>query len=173
MIVYHGSTFLVKKPEARLSASFLDFGAGFYTTTSYEQAERWARIKMRRAQSQIGYVSSYEFDFEAANRCCDIFRFQKADEDWLTFVVGNRRGEELYRAEDMHIGPVADDNVYQSVRLFETGVLDAEETVKRLKTETLQDQWTFRSEKVLNFLVFTGATEIREDQTWRKSSLTL
>lgn len=28
----------------------------------------------------------------------------------------------------------------------ETGVLDAEETVKRLKTEVLQDQWTFHTE---------------------------
>lgn len=163
MIVYHGSTVLVEKPEIRRSAAFLDFGPGFYTTTSYEQAERWARIKMRRVQSRIGYVSLYEFDFEAAKQCCDIFRFQSADMDWLTFVTGNRRGEELYRAEDMHIGPVADDNVYRSIRLFETGVLDAEETVKRLKTEILQDQWTFRSEKMLSFLAFAGAKEIRED----------
>ena len=37
MIVYHGSTVLVEKPEIRRSAAFLDFGPGFYTTTSYEQ----------------------------------------------------------------------------------------------------------------------------------------
>ena len=34
MIIYHGSTVLVEKPEIRISDSFLDFGTGFYTTTS-------------------------------------------------------------------------------------------------------------------------------------------
>lgn len=52
--------------------------------------------------------------------------------------------------------------VYRSIRLFETGVLDAEDTVKRLKTEVLQDQWAFRSEKMLSFLAFIECKEIRE-----------
>ena len=34
MILYHGSTVPVEKPEIRISESFLDFGTGFYTTTS-------------------------------------------------------------------------------------------------------------------------------------------
>lgn len=63
----------------------------------------------------------------------------------------------------MHIGPVADDNIYRSIRLFETGVLDAEETVKRLKTEILQDQWTFHTEKMLSYLTFTESKEIRQE----------
>lgn len=45
MIIYHGSTVLVEKPEIRISDSFLDFGTGFYTTTSEHQAERWAKSK--------------------------------------------------------------------------------------------------------------------------------
>ena len=102
MIIYHGSTVLVEKPEIRISDSFLDFGTGFYTTTSEHQAER--------------------------------------------------------------IGPVADDNVYRSIRLFETGVLDAEETVKRLKTEVLQDQWTFHTEKMLSYIRFIDSKEIRTEE---------
>ena len=64
MILYHGSTELVDKPEIRVGEAFLDFGVGFYTTTSYEQAERWAKIKMRRNNAELGYVTIYEFDFE-------------------------------------------------------------------------------------------------------------
>lgn len=163
MILYHGSTDPVENPEIRPSETYLDFGTGFYTTTSYEQAERWARIKMRRQNTGVGYISIYNFDYEAAKRQADIFRFQSADMEWLTFVVGNRRGEELFKAADMYIGPVADDNVYRSIRLFETGVLDAEETVKRLKTEVLQDQWTFRTEKMLSFLTCTEIKKIQEE----------
>ena len=40
MIIYHGSTVLVEKPEIRTGDSFLDFGNGFYTTTDEGQAER-------------------------------------------------------------------------------------------------------------------------------------
>ena len=62
MILYHGSTELVSKPEIRTGDVYLDFGVGFYTTTSFEQAERWARIKMRRENVDLGYVAVYEFD---------------------------------------------------------------------------------------------------------------
>lgn len=163
MTIYHGSTVIVEKPEIRKVDSYLDFGTGFYTTTSYSQAERWAQIKMRRQNASIGYVSVYDFDFDAAKKEIDIFQFESADMDWLTFVVGNRRGENLHKAEDMHIGPVADDNVYRSIRLFETGVLNAEETVKRLKTEVLHDQWAFCSGRSLSYLTFVSSIEVRQE----------
>lgn len=164
MIIYHGSTELVENPEIRISNTFLDFGTGFYTTTSKQQAERWARIKMRRENKNIGYVSVYEFDFKRAQQESVIQHFTEADMQWLQFVVKNRRGEVLSNVVDMHIGPVADDNVYRSIRLFETGVLDAEETVKRLKTEVLQDQWTFHTEKMLSFLKFVESLEIKTEE---------
>ena len=163
MILYHGSTVRVEMPELRGGVSLLDFGAGFYTTSSYEQAERWARIKMRRENVRTGAVSAYEFDFEKAQTLLRIRRFMTADRAWLDFVVQNRRGAAPTSASDLLIGPVADDNVYQSIRLFETGVFDAEETVKRLKTEVLHDQWTFLTQDALALCRFIGATEIKEE----------
>ncbi len=164
MILYHGSTELVERPEIRKKKkenNYLDFGAGFYTTTSYEQAERWARIKMRREKKDIGYVSVYEFDLESAEKNCKITRFESADLKWLDFVVTNRSGKPAGDRSDIHIGPVADDNVYQSIRYFETGVYDAEYTVKKLKTEVLHDQWTFHTEKSLLCVKFIKSQEIR------------
>ena len=161
MILYHGSTVLVEKPEIRSGDTFLDFGAGFYTTTSYEQAERWARIKMRRENKDIGYVAIYEFDYDAAKENAVIQKFDHADMDWLLFVASNRRGVPLAETIDMHVGPVADDNVYQSIRFFETGILNAKETVARLKTEILHDQWTFHTEKLLSYCKFMEYREVR------------
>ena len=161
MILYHGSTDLVERPEIRKGEVFLDFGVGFYTTTSLEQAERWAKIKMRRNNNQTGYVSIFEFDFERGQEELTIGRFDAADERWLRFVVNNRRGVETGDQKDLHIGPVADDNIYQSIRLFETGAYDAEYTLKKLKTEILHDQWTFHTEKALSFLRFKEVKEIR------------
>ena len=161
MILYHGSTVLVNKPEIRVGETFSDFGIGFYTTTSYEQAERWATIKMRRGNTSVGYVSVYQFDYEKAKTELNIEHFKTANEAWLNFVVNNRKGNFIDNKTDMHIGPVADDNVYQSIRLFETGAYDAEYTVKKLKTEVLHDQWTFHSDEILKYLNFIEAKEVR------------
>ncbi|MBE5927895.1 MAG: DUF3990 domain-containing protein [Lachnospiraceae bacterium] len=161
MILYHGSTENVDAPEIRKGDVYLDFGVGFYTTTSYEQAERWAKIKMKRKNVNIGYVSKYEFDLGRAEQELCIKRFELADEEWLTFVVNNRKGEPVNDNADMHIGPVADDNVYQSIRLFETGAYDAEYTVKKLKTEILHDQWTLHTDKILSYLKFIEEKEVK------------
>lgn len=161
MILYHGSTVLVDRPEIREGDTFLDFGSGFYTTTSYDQAERWAKIKMRRENKTNGYVAVYEFDFEAASRNTVIRRFDTADMAWLLFVVNNRRGAPFEEPADMHIGPVADDNVYQSIRFFETGIYDAEETAKRLKTEVLHDQWIFHTDRILSYCKFIEYKEVK------------
>lgn len=160
MILYHGSTEIVTEPEIRKGELYLDFGVGFYTTSSYEQAERWAKIKMRRSNIKIGFVSVYEFDVEEASKCCNVKRFTNADEQWLEFVVSNRKGEGADAGIDMHIGPVADDNVYQTIRLFETGAYDTEYTVRKLKTEVLHDQWTFHSHKILEYMKFVEARKV-------------
>lgn len=159
MILYHGSTILVDNPVIKTGDVYLDFGIGFYTTTSYEQAERWAKIKMRRNNVTTGYVSVYEFNFDNAQKALAIEEFKIADEAWLEFVVNNRKGIST-QTKDLHIGPVADDNIYQSIRLFETGAYDAEYTVRKLKTEVLHDQWTLHTDKALSYLTFTQAIEI-------------
>ena len=165
MILYHGSTVCVEYPEIRIGETCLDFGPGFYTTSSEAQAERWARIKMRRENAAYGYVSVYEFDEDAARSESKIFQYTGADMEWLQFVVHNRRGNWMNDGTDIHVGPVADDNGYRSIRLFETGVLDAEDTIKRLKTEALHDQWVFHSEKALTYVRFIRAVEILQGES--------
>ena len=81
--------------------------------------------------------------------------------EWLKFVTNNRKGLFSEKTVDMNIGPVADDNVYESIRFFETGILDAKQTVKRLKTEKLQDQWVFHTDKILKYLEFVEFKEVR------------
>ena len=161
MILYHGSIDLVKTPEIRVGETFLDFGNGFYTTTSYDQAERWAKIKMRRNNASIGYVAIYDFDLENAKKVLDIKQFDGADEEWLNFVVNNRNGSCVNDSADLHIGPVADDNVSHSIRLFETGAYDAEYIIKKLKTEVLHDQWSLHTNNALEYLTFIEGKTIK------------
>lgn len=62
MIVYHGSTEIVKRPDVKHSYRALDFGMGFYVTTVREQAERWARRKASILGKDSAIVNFYQMD---------------------------------------------------------------------------------------------------------------
>ena len=64
MIVYHGSLEKIETPEIRVPNRALDYGEGFYTTTSYKQAEDWVRRKLDK-DCPTGYVNTYELDDSA------------------------------------------------------------------------------------------------------------
>lgn len=63
MILYHGSSLEIVKPDLMHSRLNVDFGRGFYTTPIYEQAVRWCGKFKRHGKS--GIVSYYEFDEKA------------------------------------------------------------------------------------------------------------
>ena len=52
MIVYHGSTEIIKKPDVIHSKKYLDFGMGFYITSFENQAEKWAVRKGMRQEKK-------------------------------------------------------------------------------------------------------------------------
>ena len=62
MQIFHGSDIEVKEPQILKTNRFLDFGIGFYTTTSYEQAENWAKRVSVRNDSKKCFICMYEFD---------------------------------------------------------------------------------------------------------------
>ena len=47
MLLYHGSNVAVQKPKIIISNRTLDFGFGFYTTSSEIQAQKWAVTQTR------------------------------------------------------------------------------------------------------------------------------
>jgi len=153
MYLYHGSDVIVKKPKILESNRYLDFGAGFYTTGNKKQALRWAKKVSKRNDTDHFFVSIYEFNKSDAFKNLQVLVFDHADKKWLDFVLKNRNGKKTIEY-DIVSGPVADDNVYLSIRLFETGVLNEEETIKRLKIRKLYNQILFHNEQSLRYLKF-------------------
>jgi len=154
MILYHGSTEIVEQPRIIVSDKFLDFGYGFYTTTSEEQALRWAKIKKNRIKSANSYLNIYEVDDKAfQNHTFSMLDFDNPNREWLEFVINNRRGKVMH-SYDFVKGPVANDTLYRTFTLYESGVLTFDETIKRLKTSELFDQLSFHSERALEQLKF-------------------
>ena len=82
MLLYHGSNIEVSNPQIIESDRRLDFGKGFYLTSSYEQAKRWAELTVKRRGSGKESVSVFEFDDSSVSDL-KILHFTQAQKEWL------------------------------------------------------------------------------------------
>ena len=160
MLLYHGSLVIIKEPDLSFSKGRRDFGKGFYLTSSLEQAVKWAKRNMRINNLDKGYVSIYEFDEKALIKTKV---FSNANRDWLQFVVDNRLQKKLNNEFDLIIGPVADDQAYNTIILYEDGIIDEDYAIRKLMSEKLHDQYLFRTQKALSYLKYTNYMEVSND----------
>lgn len=156
MILWHGSNVAVPRPDTLHSRARVDFGRGFYATPLREQA---ARLCARYARlGGKGVLSRYEFDEKAAEGL-SCLSFPVYGDEWLTFVLACRRGEDG-TAFDIVRGGVADDKVFNTVELFFNGLLPREEALKRLRFERPNEQVCFRTQRAIDAcLRFEGTEE--------------
>ena len=75
MICYHGSDTIVDAPKILNATRPLDFGGGFYVTTSENQAENWAIKVALRNNTKYRCVNRYDFDLENAKKRSDRYPF--------------------------------------------------------------------------------------------------
>lgn len=159
MKLYHGSLVTVKKPSVLKGRNTVDFGKGFYTTTSFEQAQKWADLKRKRSGVSRAVVSVYEAPDDLLNGRYATLNFTGPTKDWLDFVVKNRKGQGDGHY-DLTMGPVANDQLYATIRLYEQGVVTAAAAIDMLKTHVLFDQLAFHNQAAANELAFIEAVEV-------------
>jgi len=161
--LYHGGEHPVKEPQPRppKATRSHDFGLGFYATTSADQARRWVEIRMRQHVYEKGVVSSYVFNADAlTKKGLKVRIFEGPTSEWFDFVMANRHDVNFTHDYDLVMGPVANDNVYETLTLFEDGILTREEAIVRLRTYKLIDQVFFHSAEALKFLAYVDAEEV-------------
>lgn len=159
MKLYHGSIEKVEKPEIREPNRTLDYGSGFYTTTSYNQAEDWVRRRMKEKKSSRGFINIFEFDEQTLQRLQSLI-FTAPTEEWVDFVMRNRTERGFTHSYDIVYGPVANDRVYAAFALYEGGLLNKQNLISELKTYKLVDQYLFHTEKALKALTFMESKEV-------------
>lgn len=154
-IAYHGGTEAVVTPEIRKRLHAPDFGTGFYTTASEEQSARWAkRVRLvRKAKEAV--VTVYDISLLDASGL-KVKEFGGVSEEWFDSVISCRAGNDVFSGFDVVIGPVANDNVYQTIRFFETGVYSKEEAMRRLLAERLFNQIVFKTAESLRCLRYVS-----------------
>ena len=162
MKLYHGGLIEIQVPRILASDHIGDFGVGFYTTTSIQQARRFVKTKCDREKRTSGVVSI--FDVRADYLQLSDFQirvFKKADEEWARFVEANRRNPSFEHEFDLIFGPVANDQVYASFALYESDLIDFTELINRLKVRKLTDQVLFHTEKALSLLKYAGSEVVQ------------
>ena len=120
MIVFHGSNLEVKNPRLIPSKRLLDFGAGFYLTSDFEQAKKWAIRTTNNRGNGFSTVSVYSFDMPQLESL-HLLRFHQADKDWLRYIAANRTGTIQADAYDVVFGPVANDQAIRTVNNYLKG----------------------------------------------------
>lgn len=161
MYLYHGSNVSVHVPRIMNYDKTLDFGTGFYTTSSLEQAKKWSVNKTRRTGQGVATVSVFtaDDDFMAAPNL-KVLDFKNADEKWLDFVMANRTNIDFSHSYDVIKGAVANDRVYASLNAFENGFMDKTTLLNELKAWVFVDQILFHTEKSLKLLSFSEELSI-------------
>ena len=157
LVLYHGSNIAFEQIDLSKSHNRRDFGRGFYCTILEKQARDWAHRLYMRNFSGGEYVYQYVF-YQTDN--LKIKHFNALDKEWLEFIKENRMKGGIQHSYDVVIGPVADDNTMETVQLYMSGVLKAEEAVERLRYNKVNNQVSFHTPLALEQLQFEHRKEV-------------
>ncbi len=159
MILYHGSLDIVGRPRILQPSRLLDYGTGFYTTTSEQQSREWVLRRMREHDTPCGYLNIYHFDDTQLHKLKCLL-FAEPNKEWAEFVMANRTQKDFSHDYDIVYGPVANDKVYLQFGLYESGAIGLDTLIRELKTYKLVDQYLFHTNNALSSLHFTQAIKI-------------
>ena len=163
MKVYHGTTMIVDAPLVGIGRRNLDFGLGFYVTDIEEQAISWATRPVNGSKPNI--LNKYEFDKDGVLSAGYRYKiFESYDSEWLDFVVENRRGGIAWRDYDIIEGGIANDRVFNTIELYDAGLITKEEALTRLKYEKPNNQICIIAQQIVDdYLNFVEAVDLRKE----------
>ncbi len=154
MKLYHGSNTVIDIVDFSKCHPFKDFGRGFYLTDNIDHARNMALRRTLRSGGEE-HVTTFNFNLSGATENLNIKIFEKPSEEWARFIMLNRSEDTRHPAHDYDIviGPIADDSVAVSFRLFKEGFINISELVNRLEYKELSTQYFFHNSAALKYLI--------------------
>lgn len=156
MILYHTSNIEIQNPDLLHSRSKLDFGKGFYLTPLRIQAEKYGERFLRRGIKAM--LNIFSLDDEREN--CTYKVFNSYDSEWLDFVMACRKGLP-HVTFDIIEGGIADDQVFNTVDLYFSGIYTREQALNQLQYTKPNRQICITSQYVLDkYLHFQSSKQL-------------
>ena len=153
-VIYHGSHDGLKAISPEGSRPDCDFGPGFYTGENYRQAASFV------ADAKQGSVYAFRFDpdsFKGATFTTDL--------EWMLLICYFRGKLKPYESHpklqairrkiqgvDFIKAPIADNKMFQVMRLFGDGDINSEEALHALSASNLGEQIVLKTESAIKAL---------------------
>ena len=148
MTLYHTGYQEIRFPDIHYGRRNADFGQGFYLSDNQEFSERWAR---EQAGSQT-IINQYELDMEGLS-----VRIFQRDAEWYGYIDSNRHMKPDLLEEDVIIGPIANDTLFNTMGIITSGILKKEESLLLLQIGPEYRQITIKTEKAVSRLRWISA----------------
>lgn len=154
--LYHGTKVYFDEPDLKKAKNRKDFGKGFYLTTNYDQAMRWAIKKLPNNDIRcVAYVYEYEFDIDNTKEL-HVLELLEYNKEWLDFITPNRHEGEKEIVYDLIYDRMADstgDELTANIESYWHKEKSAEEVLRAIKFRNGDfDQYCFKTQKALSYL---------------------
>ncbi len=156
MTLFHTSNIIVNHPDIKYSRNHLDFGKGFYLTKLRQQAEKYGQRFIKRDEN--AFLNIYELDDNIIE--ATIINFEKYDKNWLDYITACRRGLN-HTTYDIIIGGIADDQVFDTIDLYFSGIYNEEQALNQLKYKEPNQQLCITNQYIIDkYLHFIEAIKL-------------
>lgn len=166
-LLFHGAKSEIEgEISANRSRINNDFGQGFYTGESYDQAVSFV--------SGFDRSSVYYLDFNESDMKCKRY---KVDQEWMLTIAYFRGTLEEYREHpivrklinearnsDYIIAPIADNRMFQIINSFISGEITDEQCKHCLAATNLGNQYVFTSERAVQKINILERTYISSSE---------
>ena len=164
MLVYHTGFQEIRRPDIRRGRKNADFGQGFYLTSDRDFAERWARE--RKGSETV--LNSYELRLDGLK----VRRFERS-EAWFSCIYANRNGSVDAPDDDVIIGPIANDTIYNTMGILSSGFLTPRQSLRLLMIGPVYTQLVIRTDKAAAQLEWLSARVLDSAELERCRQLVL
>ncbi len=150
--LYHGTDCAFQTFDFRKAKGFKDFGKGFYLTSNFNQAQKWAQRKADTKQT--AYIYCYELAMvkEADWKILELLQY---DEKWVDFISRSRI-EGCETDYDIIYDRIADNQyteIAEALQEYMARKSDVEAVIARIRWDNYNaDQYCFKNERALALL---------------------
>ena len=168
LVLYHGSSEIIEKPEYGKGKTYNDYGRGFYCTEHIELAREWACT-----EGVNGFVNKYELDLSSL-KVLNLSSDEYTILHWLALLMKNRkvristpvmkRGTEWLNNNflpditgyDAIIGYRADDSYFSFARAFVNNEISINQLSYAMKLGKLGEQFVLKSKRAFECISFNS-----------------
>lgn len=137
-ILYHGTVERIDEIDLGRGKGHKDFGKGFYLACEKKQSQGIIRKKAAgRKKMGLPMEGEFLYAFDVVPEMLDELNvkvFEKADIEWLDFILESRKSRETMHGYDVVIGPTADDDTNLCLNMYNEGVYGAVGSIEAKRT---------------------------------------